>query len=126
MRKYMTTAGLILATSVAFAGPGFADSHETKQTVDLLSQAVGQLGQLMKRDIVVVDTSEVIIADTVTNEIGTVFEHDKSGEVGQSLKDGEIRSFKEVSPAYPDGITLQVVPIRGQDSKVIGALIFQP
>lgn len=123
--RFMSFAAAVL-TLVMVSHPASAQGDGSRQTVELLGRAIGQLGQLLNRDVVVVDSNQTIIADKVAEEIGTRFDHDVADEVGQSLKDGRTRTFKEVSKAYPQGITLQVVPIRGKGDDVIGALIFQP
>ena len=120
----MKTFAAAISALAIFLSPsiGVADDN----TSELLRKAIGQFGQFAKRDIVVVDKNEVILADAVTDEIGSRFDHDRNSEVSKSLKDGKVRSFKEVSKAYPGGITLQVVPISGKNGDILGALIFQP
>ncbi len=45
--------------------------------LEMLKRAFGRIGDILDRDVVVVDTHKKIIADRITNEVGTRFEHDK-------------------------------------------------
>jgi len=93
--------------------------------LEMMKRAFGRIGDILDRDVVVVDTHKKIIADRITNEVGTRFEHDKKNQVGKTLKDGKTRRFREVSPAYPIGVELRVEAIRDDNHKIIGALVYE-
>ncbi len=79
-----------------------------------------------KRKIVVVDKNMLIVADSNADHIGTVFTHDMKNEVGQTLKDGEIRTFVEKSADYAGGIHLLALPLFSEGSQEIaGAVIHE-
>jgi PAS domain S-box-containing protein len=80
---------------------------------------------IQKRDIVVVDTEQKIIADSVPEEIGMVFEHDVNDEVGQTIRDGRIRRFTETSKAYPKGIRSLSMPLDTKKGVRLGAVILE-
>ncbi len=103
-------------------GNEFKHLHHHAQ---ILSLAVNKLGNELGKDIVVVDRNEVIIADTIEYEVGTKFPHDKAEEVGMVLKDGQTRSFLEVSKAYPDGVQLKTEAITNEKGDILGALIWE-
>ena len=93
------------------------------ESITVLINAINLLGSELKKDLVVVDTNQNIIADRVASEVGTHFNHDKKDEVGQTLKDGRSRTFKEISEAYPNGINLKVSAIHDSEKNIIGGLI---
>lgn len=106
---------------------GVQSPHHTEGGAEaLLSSSIHRLGQILGRDLVVVNEHQIIQADTVAAEVGTRFDHDPGDEVGATLRDGKPRSFREQSQAYPAGITLQVEPLRDGSGRIIGALIWQP
>jgi len=95
-------------------------------TSTILKNSINLIGKTLKKDVVVVDTNQIILADRVAMEVGTKFNHDKNNEVGKTLKDGVSRTFTEISPAYPNGIKLKVKAIYKKDKKdIIGALILE-
>jgi len=101
----------------------------TSTSSTILKNSINLIGKTLKKDVVVVDTNQIILADRVAMEVGTKFNHDKNNEVGKTLKDGVSRTFTETSPAYPNGITLNVNAIYKKDKKdkkdIIGALILE-
>ena len=77
------------------------------------------------RDLEIVDLNKIILADAVKEDIGKLLTHDSNNEVGKTLHDGIIRTFKEVSKEYPQGINQMVAPLIGINHEIIGAIIFQ-
>ena len=96
----------------------------TNTSTTILKNSINLIGKTLKKDVVVVDTNQIILADRVASEVGTKFNHDKNNEVGKTLKDGISRTFTETSPAYPNGITLKVKAIKDK-KEIIGALIIE-
>lgn len=99
------------------------------QTVPLYTQPaalqnyVTTLSKELHRDIVVLDTSRKVLADTVAANVGTNYSYDTNHEIDQALKDGQPRSFTEKSVDYKDGLSELVVPMKDANNKVIGAVI---
>ncbi|BAY08224.1 sensor histidine kinase [Calothrix sp. NIES-2098] len=83
------------------------------------------LHKLQQRDNEVVNRQKVIIADAVTEDIGTTLEHDRGNEVQQTIQDGKARTFLEKSNNYPQGIKLIVVPWKTNQNQIIGAVILE-
>ena len=83
------------------------------------------LHNVYHRDLEIVDLNKIIIADVIKKDIGTLLTHDTNNEVGQTMKDGIIRSFKEISEEYPEGIKQVVAPLKNAKGEIIGALIFE-
>jgi diguanylate cyclase (GGDEF)-like protein len=105
-----------LARAVAFA-VGLGDEH--------LQRYVEGLHRLYGRDIVVVDAQKRGVADADATEIGQLFDGD-AGEVGQTIRDGEIRQFVERN--HPRGAKQIVVPRRQNGdarASIVGAVIFE-
>jgi PAS domain S-box-containing protein len=90
-----------------------------------LQELIIQFRDVQKRDIIITDIAQNIIADAFPEEIGTVFKHDVNDEVGQTIKDSRIRTFTETSDAYPEGIRFLVIPLDTEDGVRIGALILE-
>jgi diguanylate cyclase (GGDEF)-like protein/PAS domain S-box-containing protein len=90
-----------------------------------LQKYVELLHNVYHRDLEIVDLNQIIQADVVTKDIGKALTHDTNNEVGQTLKDGIIRSYKEISEEYPQGIKQVVAPLKNLKGEIIGALIFE-
>jgi PAS domain S-box-containing protein len=88
-------------------------------------EIVETLHRTQKRDVVVVDRDQMILADAVPGEVGRPFEEDDRDEVGLTIRDGKVRNFTEVSNAYPNGIEQIVVPIREPSGAISGALVLE-
>ncbi len=94
-----------------------------------LQNYVARLADTTKRDIAVVNTNKIILADIAeeVGEIGKEFIHDK-GEIKQTMQDGTPRVFREISTDVPRGVHLVVVPLyhRTEDKvsdNIIGAVV---
>jgi diguanylate cyclase (GGDEF)-like protein/PAS domain S-box-containing protein len=107
----------------------FEDNPQTNPALYRNRQAlqgyVELLHNVYHRDLEIVDLNKIIIADVVKKDIGTLLTHDPNNEVGETMKDGIIRSYVEVSEEYPQGIKLLVVPLRNMKNEIIGGLIFE-
>jgi len=101
-----------------------SDRPDPRKRADL-QEHILRLKEIQQRDIVIVDLRKRIIADAVPEEVGTVFDHDKGEEVGKTLLDGRLRTFVEISKAYPEGIRQIVLPLSSATDKRIGAVILE-
>jgi len=64
-----------------------------------------------------------IVADASTEHLGTIVDN-PTGEVAATLKDGETRTFVEISPDHPQGIRHVVVRAKDEETgKIAGAII---
>lgn len=115
----VTDYAVIIATTV---GQYPQQSKELTQSESLQSY-VATLSTTLKRDIVVVDNSQKIVADTIAANRGNTYSQDKEDEVGLTMKDGISRSFVEKSQDYPNGISEVVVPVKNSNNETIGAVI---
>ncbi|MEA3210712.1 MAG: hypothetical protein QOE70_3769 [Chthoniobacter sp.] len=104
---------------------GFLLTSDTTQLSTNAEIIVARLHQTQGRDVVVMDSQQLVLADAVPSEIGTIFNHDPGDEVGATIKDRKVRTFVEVSQDYPAGIKQIVVPIEGQSGQVIGAVVLE-
>lgn len=90
-----------------------------------LQNHVIALHQQQHRDIEIVDRNKIIIADVISEDIGTKLTHDLHNEVGQTIQDGKPRTYIEISPEYPSGINLIAVPFKASNGETIGAVILE-
>ena len=103
--------GVIIAQSVSDIPPTGLQSYVTN------------LSKQLKRDIVVVDKSEKILADTIPANNGKTYGFDSENEVKMTVEDGQTRSFEEKSVDYPNGILEIVVPVKNAKDDTTGAVI---
>lgn len=112
------------ARVVAYAGPSSALNKP-----EYLQSYVDDLHALHGRDLVFVDFNKEGVADADKNELGAVYNHDSSDEVGQTIRDGQVRTFVERNERHPDGIRQIVIPLRKiqakSDSPIVGAAIVE-
>ena len=90
-----------------------------------LQSFITRLHASQQRDVEVVDLNKRILADAVPEDVGTILTHDTGNEVGLTMQDGQVRTFVEISPEYPRGISQLVVPLKDQEGKIIGAVIVE-
>jgi len=113
-----------IADSIAAVGLDEAN-HGTAE----LQKYVEQIGRRYNRDAVVVDGTKRGVADADATEVGTYFVHDPHDEVGNTIKDGQVRTFEEKNEHHPDGIMQIVVPLRrtagDPSSPIVGAVILE-
>ncbi len=88
-------------------------------------EMVMRLHETQKRDVVLMDSQQHILADVVPSEIGTTFTEDPADEVGATIKDRQVRTFVETSETYPTGIKQIVVPVEAGSGQVIGAVVLE-
>lgn len=88
-----------------------------------LEEYVMVLSKQMHRDLVVVDVNKTILADTIPINVGEQYQGDTASEVTQTIADKQIRTFKETSFDYPDGVSEVSVPLIDSSSHVVGAVI---
>lgn len=77
------------------------------------------------RDVVLLDTNQIIQADAIAGNIGKVFTEDRSDEVGATLRDRRVRLFVENSSDYPSPIKQIVVPVQNRSGRVVGAVVLE-
>jgi diguanylate cyclase (GGDEF)-like protein/PAS domain S-box-containing protein len=115
----------------ASLGAGITFEHDSQNYPSLfhrpyaLQNYVELLHTVYHRDLEIVNSNKIIIADVIREDIGKKLTADKNNEVGQTLKDGIVRSYTEVSEEYPHGIKLVAAPLRNNVGEIIGAIIFE-
>ncbi|MEH2318447.1 hypothetical protein [Nostoc sp.] len=102
--------GQVLAVSIVHHIPDDGKSISVQES-DELQDLTNLLHDLQKRDIVVVNRQKLILADTVPENVGTIFDHDKGNEIQKTMQDNNFRTFLEKSVDYPQGIKSIVVPL---------------
>ncbi|WP_341526964.1 ATP-binding protein [Nostoc sp. UHCC 0302] len=104
------------------------EDHEFKSRDEMLAQLqrhVEALHNQRQRDLEIVDRNKIILADVVTEDVGTRLEHDLNNEVGKTIQDGIPRTYVEISSEYPNGIQLIAVPFKTSKNETIGAVILE-
>src|ERR1700722_15332536 len=86
---------------------------------------VRRLHEAEGRDVVLMDTHKRILADANPGSIGESFTEDQHDEVAMSIKDGNARTFVEISKDSPDAIKQIVVPIQSESGQTLGAVILE-
>lgn len=120
-----TSVGRQLAEAIAFKA---SDAPRPLfERPDALRDFVASQHGRSKRDLVVVDRDQVILADVPGEEqnVGKPFEHDRGNEIGRTLDDGEPRYFVEDSADVSEPINLVAVPIEAAPDKIVGAVLFE-
>lgn len=115
------TGNVIAATIVTVP----ANSPLIKQG-PALETYIQTLANQTKRDIVVVDTSRNILADSVPANVGKKYTSDTQDEISKTLGDGIARNFIEKSIDYPNGIEETVIAIKNPQGATVGAIIISP
>lgn len=90
-----------------------------------LQEYVKDFHEIVKLDLVVVDRNKKILADAISHNVGTIFNHAQGNEVGQTIKDGVTRRFIEKSPDYPEGIKQLVIPLKSEQGEILGAVVME-
>ena len=88
-----------------------------------LQNYVSTLSKTLNRDIVVMDQTKKILADTVVANIGTIYDFDKNDEIKMTITDGQYRSFEERSTDYPSGVLEIVVPMKNGKGEITGVVL---
>ena len=90
-----------------------------------LQEHVRSLHKQRQRDLEIVDRNKIILADVVTEDIGTRLDRDRNNEVGKTIHDGVPRTYIETSPEYPNGIQLIAVTFKTSNGETMGAVILE-
>lgn len=88
-----------------------------------LQNYVVNLSKRLNRDIVIVDKSQKILADTISSNVGLAYGYDKNNQVKLAMEDGQTKSFEEKGKDYPNGILRLVVPMKNASNQITGAVI---
>ena len=102
---------------------GFLLTSGSNKLSESAQETVASLHRTQGRDVVLMDSNQVVIADAHPSQIGKRFTENPSDEVGATLKDRRVRTFVEVSKEYPAGIKQIVVPVEGESGEVLGAVV---
>jgi diguanylate cyclase (GGDEF)-like protein/PAS domain S-box-containing protein len=115
-----------IATDIV-AGPGLQGDAGRSLLDDtgVLQSYLLRLHSVQRRDIEVVDTNKIILADVVPEDVGSRLDVDPDNDVGRTIADGKTREFVEKSADYPDGIKQLVVPLAGDSGPTRGAVILE-
>lgn len=108
----------MLATTLANVPAGkvlFDDKENLQRVVSLLSRQTG-------RDIVVMDTHQTILADSIAANVGKTYAFGNGVDLA-TIKDGQPRRFMEESTDYPGGVDEVVVAVKDSAGKIVGAVI---
>jgi len=89
----------------------------------VLENYVATLSKELKRDVVVMDTTRKILADTVVGNMGSKYTSDTNNEIGKTIEDGNTRSFTETSKDYPSGLSEIVFPVKNDKGQIVGAVL---
>lgn len=93
----------------------FDDKANLQRAVALLSRQTG-------RAIVVMNISEVIVADSIAGNVGKTYAYGHGMDVA-TMRDGQPRRFTEESVDYPSGVDEVVVPVKDATGKIVGAVV---
>jgi two-component system, cell cycle sensor histidine kinase and response regulator CckA len=88
-------------------------------------EIVVKLHQKQGRDVVLMDSNQLVLADTIPSQIGKSFTDDPEDEVGATIKDRQARTFVEVNQEHRPGNKQIVVPVEGESGQVIGAVVLE-
>ncbi|MEH2291560.1 sensor histidine kinase [Nostoc sp.] len=113
----------VLAVSIHHISDDY-ESISVQRSAEL-QDLVNLLHNLQKRDIVVVNRQKLILADTVPENVGTIFDEDKGNEIQKTMQDNNLRTFMEKSVDYPQGIKSIVVPLTNNQKQVTGAVVLE-
>jgi signal transduction histidine kinase/CheY-like chemotaxis protein len=104
-----------------------ADSrgHPFYEDRELLQADIEALHTRQGRDMEVIGLDKLIWADAIAEDVGHPFDVEDGGAVDQTLADGQMRTFVEVSPDYPDGVKQIVVPLTSRTGVTVGAVIME-
>ena len=83
---------------------GFLLTSGSNKFSETAQEIVNQLHRTQHRDVVLIDSNQVVLADAVPSQIGERFTEDPNNEVGATLKDRQVRTFVETNAENPAGI----------------------
>lgn len=102
-----------------------AQARSRAEVLSHLQNHVLELHKHRQRDLEIVDRNKIILADVVTEDIGTKLAGDPHNEVGQTIQDGITRTYIETNPEHPQGIHLITVPFKNSRGETVGAVILE-
>ena len=111
--------GKILATTIINYPVGNILLHDPAN----LESYVVTLSKELNRDVVVIDPSRKILADTFAANVGGNYAYDATHEIDGVLQDGMSRTFIEKSTDYPQGIAEVAVPIKTPTNQIVGVVL---
>ena len=88
-----------------------------------LETYIQKLSGQMQRDIVIVDTSKKILADTVSANVGKTYAEDRNNEIKNTMGYSLPRDFVEQSIDYPSGVAETVVALKDAHGATLGAIV---
>jgi len=112
--NYPTTDALNNASIIATTVIEFPDGNALWNQPKLLQNYVDVISKKTGRDVVVIDVNGVILADTVSDNVGQKWAQDKEGEVMLTIMDRKPRSF---------GLMQVVLPVIDDSGKTFGAVV---
>ena len=104
---------------------GFLLTSRSNKISEAAQEIVAKLHQTQRRDVVLIDSNQVVLADAVPSQIGERFTEDPNDEVGATLKDRQVRTFVETNAENSAGIKQIVVPVEGEFGQVLGAVVLE-
>ncbi len=105
---------------------GLALISDSNQLDASSREIIRRLHDTEARDVVLVDTNKLVLADAVPANLGQVFVEDPHGErLPPPSGDGKTRAFVEISHDYPDGIRQIVAQVQSESGQVLGAVILE-
>ena len=87
-------------------------------------QIVAKLHQTHGRDVVLLNSDQIVVADSLPSRVGKPLTEGPSNEVGMTIKDRRVRTFFEVGKD-PPGVKRIVVPVESQSGEVVGAVVLR-
>jgi PAS domain S-box-containing protein len=101
------------------AMPGTNKFSESAQKI------VAKLHQTQGRDVVLLNSDQIVVADSLPSRVGRPLTEDPADQVGMTIKDRQVRTFVEVGKDYPAGAKRIVVPVERESGEVIGAVVLR-
>jgi len=89
---------------------------------------VRRMGELYRRDVLIVDRTRRIEADVHAEEEGRRYRGDKGDEIEQCMVDGQPRTFVETDASRGEQYKQMVVPLRSTgnaDAPIVGAVVLE-
>src|SRR5450432_1515836 len=104
---------------------GLALISDSNQLDASARAVVRRLHETEGRDVVLVDTHKLVVADAIPASIGEIFTEDQHDEVAATIRDGKVRKFVEISKDHPNGIKQIVAPVQSESGQALGAVILE-
>jgi two-component system cell cycle sensor histidine kinase/response regulator CckA len=104
---------------------GFLATPGTNKFSESAQQIVAKLHQTQGRDVVLLDSNQIVVADSLPSRVGKPLIEDPSDEVGMAIRDRQVRTFVEAGKDYPAEVKRIVVPVEGESGQVLGAVVLR-